>query len=363
MDKSAALKKLEEYVKSGCHLLIPTTQHLDSLSDQFEVIVETVKLSGHPKDRDVYPHENGTYDYKADNWKEGTDVKTAKVRITKQGLNKINILSGIIWSPTLCKDIMDPYNPNRRGYEAVGGVRKPDGTPYFIPKIYAMDLDVEKEKLLALYVKNQNKDYLVARDLLQKKTNIATLCESGAKNRVTREILCLKNFYTVAELDKEFVMVRIIPKLDLTDEYTRRRLIDMQLQALSGIYGMALPSPEPDRRMIEHAAPIDIELVKQSAEDDDNGGCQRPEPENGPGPSLESQVADFVNSTVDDQALTMRTLAKKANYDLSKYLVAAKKASPKEMIQNKRTELFKHLLSLVPAENKEDDVPFDIGRK
>jgi hypothetical protein len=77
-------------------------------------------------------------------------------------------------------------------------------------------------------------------------------------------------------------------------------------------------------------------------------------------PSVESQIADFENSQSGDQAKTLRELAKRTNYDISKYLTAAKKASPMEMSQQKRTELFKHLLSLVPAE---DDIPFDIGRK
>jgi hypothetical protein len=344
MTKDDALKKLKAYADAGCHLLIPTTQHLDSLSDQFAVIIETVKLSGHPKDRDVYPHDNGTYDYQTNNWKK-TDPKIIsgeKVRITKQGLNKLNILSGIIWSPTLCREIRDPDNSGRIAYEAVGGVRKPDGTPYFIPKIYAMDIDVEREKLVSLHKDKKNSDYLVNRDLLQKKGNIATLCESGAKNRVTREVLCLKNFYTVAELEKEFVMARIVPKLDLNDAYTRQRLVDLQLAAMTGIFG----GGEPPRRMIEHAAPIDINMVNESQKDDEPP--ENEHPENAPEQNIESQVTDFTNSDVSDQVKTLDSMAKKINYDIASFLKSAKKDSLTALKPETRIRLFRHLLTLQP---------------
>jgi hypothetical protein len=342
MDKKTALEKLKEFNDKGCHLLIPTTQHLDSLSDQYEVIVESLILSGHPKDRDVYPHENGTYNYNDNNWKNPQTAESQKVRISKQGLNKLNILSGIMWSPTLCREIRDPNVMGRIAYEAVGGVRKPDGTPYFISKIYAMDIEVERQKLESQYAGKSNKDYLVNRDLLQKKSNIATLCESGAKNRVTREVLCLNNFYTVADLKKEFVMARIVPKLDLSDTYTKQRLIDLQLQALTGIYGVP-ESSVPGKKQIEYAAPIDIKLVEDSAR------------EEAPPDHNESLLIDFQNADDAGQVKSIENISKQKGYDLAGYLKRARCENLKVFTVEQRTNLFKHILSLP---DKTNDVPY-----
>lgn len=351
MNKDAAIKKLQEFKARGCHLLIPTTQHVDSLSDQFEIIIDTVLLSGHPKDRDVYPHEGG-YDFNAGKWKcADHQVGNQKVRIAKHGLDKLNITAGMMWSPSMCREIRDPNIAGRIAYEAVGGVRKPDGTPYFISKIYAMDIEVEREKLESLHSGKANKDYCITRDLLQKKSNIATLCESGAKNRVTREILCLENHYTVDDLKKEFVMVRIVPKLDLNDPYTKRRLIDLQLQALTGIYG--LPQQQPDRAQIEYSAPIDIKMVKESSEE------EPPEPETKP-PADETakpgQPFDFEKLDGASQNTILNDLIKTTGYDINGYFTRCKIKTLDDVTGKSRIGLYEHLLTL--KKMNLEDVPY-----
>jgi rhodanese-related sulfurtransferase len=344
MNKSEALKALAKYKESGCHMLIPTTQRIDDLSDQFSIVIDTVLLSGHPKDRDVYPHDNGTYDYKTNDWSNPKTADIQRVRIAKHGLDKLAILSGIIWSPSLCRQIRDPKVEGRIAYEAVGGVRKPDGTPYFIPKIYAMDIEVERQKLASLH---KNDEYKITRDLLQKKSNISTLCESGARNRVTREILCLNNFYTVAELKKEFVMARIVPKLDLNDPYTKRRLVDLQLAAMTGIYGGA----EPPQRMIECEAPIDIKVVEESAAE---------EPLNGKPDAIESAIIDFQNSDELGQCKALTNTATAKGYDLAGYLKKSNVNALTDFSKEKRTDFFKHLVSLPDKGDtkQKDDIPY-----
>ena len=348
MNKEEAVKKLQEFKARGCHMLIPTTQHIDDLSDQFAIMIDTVLLSGHPKNKDVYPHENGTYDYKASDWKNPKIADAQKVRIAKQGINKLNILSGIMWSPSLCRQIRDPKVEGRIAYEAVGGVRKPDGTPYFIPKLYAMDIEVERQKLEFQYRDKpaKDKEYLVGRDLLQKQGNISELCESGAKNRVTREILCLEEPYTVESLRQEFVMARIVPKLDLNDPYTKRRLVDLQLAAMTGIYG----GVEPPRRLIECEAPIDIKVVEESAAE---------EPLNGKIDPIESAIIDFQNSDELNQCKVLTNTANAKGYDLAGYLKRAGGKALTDFSKEKRADFFKHLLSLPDKDQKTNtDVPY-----
>ena len=349
MNKEEALKALDKYKKDGCHMLIPTTQRIDDLSDQFSIVIDTVLLSGHPKDKDVYPHENGTYEYNKNDWKNPAQADAQKVRIAKHGLDKLAILSGIIWSPSLCRQIRDPKVEGRIAYEAVGGVRKPDGTPYFIPKLYAMDIEIERQKLEFQYRDKtaKDKEYLVGRDLLQKKGNISELCESGARNRVTREILCLNGFYTVAELKREFVMARIVPKLDLNDPYTKRRLVDLQLAAMTGIYG----SVEPPQRMIECEAPIDIKVVEESAAE---------EPLNGKPDPVESAIIDFQNSDELGQCKALTNMAFQKGYDLVGYMTKSNRKQLSEFSKEKREDIFKYLIALPDkGDNKpNDDVPY-----
>lgn len=371
MNKDDALKMLQDLRARGCHLLIPTTQHVASLSDQFEIIVESVRLSGHPKDRDVYPHETSAYNYQGGDWKNPAQAKAQTVRLTKHGLEKLNILAGIMWSPSLCREICDPNVPGRIAYEAVGGVRKPDGTPYFISKIYAMDIEVERQKLESLYAKKDasTREYCVTRDLLQKKSNQATLCESGAKNRVTREILNLKNFYTVEEMDREFVMARIVPKLDLKDEYTKRRLIDLQLQALTGIYGVPSAPSVPPRQAIEYAAPIDIKVVEESSQDDEPPAA---DPEPAP-PAAKPEKAEpekqaaapdprataFEKSDTDKQCQLITDRALVVGYVLGDYMARAKKNTLADFTPAGRLGLYKHILAM-PAKPaaQPDDIPY-----
>jgi len=101
----------------------------------------------------------------------GINKQTGEEYWFKFGLDKLATLAGVMWSPSLCREIRDPNIAGRIAYEAVGGVRKPDGTPYFISKIYAMDIEVEREKLVALHKGDEAK---VKNGLLQKKSNIAT---------------------------------------------------------------------------------------------------------------------------------------------------------------------------------------------
>jgi hypothetical protein len=168
---------------------------------------------------------------------------------------------------------------------------------------------------------------------LQKKGNLSELCESGARNRVTREILCLNNFYTVDELKKEFVMARIVPKLDLNDPYTKRRLVDLQLAAMTGIYGGA----EPPQRMIECEAPIDIKIVEESAAE---------EPINGKPDPLESAIIDFQNSDELGQCKSLTNVSIQKGYDLAGYLKRSNVKTLTDFNKEKRTDFFKHLLSL-----------------
>jgi rRNA maturation protein Nop10 len=217
-----------------------------------------------------------------------------------------------------------------------------------------MDLDVEQRKLEMQYKDNKNKDYLISRDLLQKEVNMEKLCESGAKDRVIRELLGVGKPYTLKEIALEFVMVRIVPKFDMQDEYTRKRLIDIKLASMAGVYGMGpslLPEPAKPQDVIEVAAPIDITNEQNGGQtppaDDIPNFSSSPEPE----PELdtgESQVVDFNSMEIAEQEKTLQKMAAAARYDLTSYCTKSGKRSVSELKPETREKLFRHLAG-IPA--------------
>ncbi len=254
--QKTAYERLKEFEQRGCHMLIPSAISVEDIAPGFALIVEPVLLKAHPRDKDVYAHESSQYDYKKDDWKEKV-TGAELVRIHKQGFDRLAQAAKVDWLPA--QIVRDPNVAGRMMASVEGMIRTSTGELYRVQDIAGMDLDIEMEKLEAQYYRDEEdrrkKKWLVDRDFLQKKANQAKLCISGAKNRVIKQLLCLRNTYSVAELAKEFVAVRIVPRLDTSDEYTRRRLVDVQIAAMAGIYGL-IPNDHKPQQQIEMVAPV-----------------------------------------------------------------------------------------------------------
>ena len=260
MAQKSAFERLKEFEAKGCHMLIPSAISVEDIAPGFALIVEPVLLKAHPRDRDVYAHESAQFDQKAGEWKPEFKTGNELVRLTKQGMDRLAQAAKVDWLPA--QIVRDPNVAGRMMASVEGMIRTSTGELYRVQDIAGMDLDIEMEKLEAQYYRNaedrKNKKWLVDRDFLQKKANQPKLCISGAKNRVIKQLLCLRNTYTVAELAREFVAVRIVPRLDTSDEYTRRRLVDVQIAAMAGIYGL-VPNNAPAQQQIEMVAPVAAE--------------------------------------------------------------------------------------------------------
>jgi hypothetical protein len=370
-------KELEMYKKEGANLLMPSTHYVEGLSKFHAVVVDAVRLDPDPDMGDVYdPRDDGKFLRD----KAGVLNPLKKVRLSKQGLNKLTNTAGIIWSPSQSHPITDRSNRNYVAFRAVGGIRKPDGQPLFYAATYDLDLELEEEKLRDKYesqadntIPNTNPprlwrgdkshaeyvEYCVKRDMFQKRSNALKLCESGAKNRVIREVLGLKNAYTIAELQKPFVMARIVFQPDYNDKEVRNRLLDAHIAAMTGIYGLPQPpiagfAPQE----IQETEPIDV-VATEEDKANGNGNGAPPEPPD-PDP-LESQVTDFHNSSNADQLMTITKLSFKKAYDLAGFQTKSKK-NIGEMSPAKLEGLFRHLISLPDPTAQEDfDVPFEMG--
>ena len=352
MTKSKAdlTTELEVYKKQGANLLMPSTQ-IEGLSEFHAPVIEKVTLSSNPGDGDVYPHS------------DEDDPNKQKFRLTKQALMKLSVCAGIIWSVSETRRVDDGSNRNYVCYQAVGGLKKADGTPIFFKAQYDMDFEVVEAELRALYEKKttgqwaKNKspkekaeyvEYCITRDMLQKRKHKLKLAEAGAMNRVVREILGLKNTYSIAELAKPFVMARIVFRPDYSDKDVKAKMIDAHIKAMTGVYGDSAIA-----NVTRETAAIDITPIPEDEESPDNGNSKEPVD------TLESSVIDFQNSDDFGQCKALTDMANRVGYDLNDFMKRAKVKTLTVFSAEKRIDLFKHLLSLPEkGEQPLDDVPY-----
>lgn len=343
--------ELEVMKTEGANLLMPST-HIAGLSEFHSPVVEKVLLSSNKDDGDVYPHSGEE------------DGDKAKFRLTKQALMKLSVCAGIIWSPTETKRTDNRADRNYVSFAAVGGIKKADGQPVFFKAEYDLDFEVIEEQLRESYEQKAKKykkdatakekseyvDFCVKRDLLQKRQHKLKLAESGAMNRVVREILGLKNAYTKAELAKPFVMVRIVFRPDYNDKEVKKQLIAAHIQSMTGIYGRQVMDAT-----IQESEPIDITPIKD--DDLDPPGDKQPDPP--PVDPIEKQAIDFEASSPEEQAKTIIQLGTRKGYDLAGYLKRGGLKNIEELKAEQKSGLFKHLLTLVDTPKKDDgDIPF-----
>lgn len=230
--------EIEKARTAGANLLMPSTR-IEGLSEFHSPVLEMVKISANPDDGDVYDHDN-----------VDASSPKKKYRLTKQAIMKLTVCAGVIWSPSESKRVDNRSDRNYICYQAVGGIKKADGTPVFFKAESDLDFELVDQELRELYegkakwLKKGEKpnerpataqekaeyiEYCVKRDLLQKRKFGLRLCEASAMNRVARELLGLKQAYTKTELAQPFVMVRIVFKPDYNDKQVKAAILDAHI--------------------------------------------------------------------------------------------------------------------------------------
>jgi hypothetical protein len=341
---------LEKYKGKAINLLLPVT-HIAGLSEFHAVAVSEVTINTDPDAGEVYPDDESD---------EKGDKK--KYRFHKTAYLRISACAGLQWSPS--QSGIEKMDRDYIAFKSVAYLLMPDGQPYaFVghDDIDFLNLDDDlrekytkkseaKDKQGNYYKRTEKErreyvDYCVSRDIRFKRSHKLALVETGAMERVIKGILALKNSYTLEELKRPFVIARVVYRPDYSNEMTRRMAVNQGNAAALDIFGPATKQTH------------DITPIPEEKEPGDAG--------NGTGPgqppdTTESQVLDFTNATVDDQATTLYELARRKGYDLQAFLVKSKLAAPMGMKPERRAEMFRYLLGLPdPQQKPVDDVPFD----
>ena len=354
---------LEKFKKDGANVLLPSTR-IEGLSEWHEPVIDQVTLSPDPKDGDVYLQEKG-----------GTN-KPAKYAISRQGLLKLSGCAGVIWHTGETRRVDNCQDKDYVCFQATGGVRKADGTPFFYQANYDLDFEVIEDEIEEGYVsKRANYDrkpqdfswwhkmssesqdaYInkcIRRDLLQKRKHKLKLAESGAMNRVIRALLSLKTTYTQPELEKPFVLARIIIKPDFNDKEVRKQLMTAAIQSMTGIYGGREALPEavtlPHEEIIELPSEEEPIILPEGDEPEDDTPDGEPEGDDDPKSGAE---ADFRLADDDEQIKILMVLAKQKGYDLKSL------SKPLAEFEQKHRLGFRAKLMEMDDDIPDDDIPF-----
>jgi hypothetical protein len=375
---------LEDFRAAGAHLLLPST-HISELPRFHKIVVDEVYLSPQTDEGDVYPQQTG-------------GSGPTKYAPTRQGLMKLANAAGVMWDPARCQRLDDRNDKDYVVFQAVGGIKKIDGSPLFFKAEYDLDFEVVEEEIrenyenkARMYDKDRNKygwwhkmdgdaqeayiEKCIRRDVLQRRKHKAKLAETGAMTRVIRALLGLKSAYTAKELEKPFIVVRTVFQPDYSDPETKRQIAAASVQAVAGIFGPI--RQQPQLRLVDPAndVPYNTQDVPEDTDDprftnDDqavyedkpNAGIEDPDP----------QTADFLALDVEGRIACISEAAKAVGMADSKamwkfYTSQTGKQPPKSVKAMPRADmlaLFQALMSLPPvAPPKADPEPEQAERE
>jgi len=377
---------LEDFLADGAHLLLPST-YVSELPLYHKIVVDRVFLNPDPKEGDVYMQVRG-----------GGNNGPSKFAPSHRGLMKLANAAGIMWDPSRCMRLDDRRDRNYVVYQAVGGIKKMDGSPAFLKAEYDLDFEVVEEEIRENYEKKGKKygkdpkrfgwwhkmdgpaqeaylEDFIRRDVLHKRKHKLKLAESGAMDRVTRHLLGLKSTYTAKELDKPFIAVRTIFQPDYDNPETKKQIAAASIQAVAGVFGpskQAAPlrlveptidvTPPPESEFPEEVPEAPEEMEPEPEDSPPDGGEEYPDP----------AVADFLALDYEQRLSCIGDAAKQRGIEDQKalwtfYQEQTGKQPPKKikmMPEKDMVALFEALMSLLPvapAEEEplvEDDIPF-----
>jgi len=235
---TAQIAVLNQYDRTKYNVLAPLSIH--ALSPFHTVGVEIVELSADPSKGDCFKTGSSKT---AQGWQ---DV----LALSKVGLLKLGDAAGIVWDVNECKRLDNFQNPLYVAYQAQGRIRRPDGTWIKVRSTKELDLDVIREEIRdrvegdknSAELTSEQKDAKVFKEWIQRRKHKVALCETGAMNRVLRQLLKIKSGYTPEELRKPFVIARV--DLDLSANPALREAFRIKvMQDVDDLFGGGGPEP------------------------------------------------------------------------------------------------------------------------
>lgn len=176
--------QIESYMKQNMHVLSPYLRtKFDSFMPGARPDVQTTWLDPNPDNPDVY---------------SSTDKK-GELGLSKIALEKLAKLAGVIITKSV--RIVNIDHPHVSEYAVHGKIQRLDGTWHFDTASGSYDLRDGSPQAKAM----------TPARLAKARIHIQALAESKAKLRLIRSILGVKHSYSLKELEKPFVVVKLVP--------------------------------------------------------------------------------------------------------------------------------------------------------
>lgn len=200
--------------------------------------------------------------------------RPGKYALTALGLGRIKDAAGLQVVASRKTDRQRDPNTGHLyvEWQVVAGVRQPNGEVVFMPASASLDTaDFADERTHAyeeqirenrhLYKfgpkkgkpRFESKDVpdMVRRDVIQIKAKLEERVETLALNRAIRKLLSLKQVYTEEEIQREFVVPRLIYRPDLTDPVQLEWVQVEGSRAVAALYGGSPLSSTNEERLAD----------------------------------------------------------------------------------------------------------------
>ncbi|MFH2074228.1 MAG: hypothetical protein ABIJ57_02600 [Pseudomonadota bacterium] len=354
----AARKELAAAIKNGDNLLMPSDS-LNNVPPMHKVTVERVKLSPNPDDRDVYLQQG----------KDDDEDGKKRFALTKDGLLKLSSCAGVQWDYDHSGRLDRMESPSYLSWRMVGAVQRLDGGWLPLQGSYDLDFDVISEQVEEQKRSNASRywskkdwwkkmdkaaqDAYIAKkvkeEVLMFKRHKVARCETGAMLRAIRGLLNVKGTYSAVELQKPFVIARLVFQPDYADPIIKAQAVALAFKAMQGVYGIsqgpaqfqprALPAQVVDMEQ-DGSGGYDMSEAERADPGSDQGSAEEVTPEQ-----------EYAAANKDGKVRIIEMLIKRKGYNI------AKLARPvDEYSEEKLGPFFEHLLSL-PDKPADDDIP------
>lgn len=278
--------RIMAWKEKGYHVLSPAIQ-ISNFAPGYGVNASMVLLDYNVDPSsgagvDVY-FDKATMNGKGDN-RDGSEQRG----VSKIGLNKIASAAGVSW---VKGERVDPLViQNLWIYRVLGVYLAYDGTPQTIPGEKEIDYrdgsaqigEWSREAWDAVMRKNdkvpagQQQKHINGwsdRRVRNARTNGAERAETGAMERAIRT-LGIKHVYTITELKRPFVALRVCPIMDMTDPAVRRMVAEGQMGGVAKLYAQQHQprqleaAQDPVRFSTERLRPAVAEPLRQEMRQD-----------------------------------------------------------------------------------------------
>lgn len=236
---------LRDWQAAGCHVLSPFTQ-FSGIAQSYGLVVSVVLINPDKAAGEVYDNAGGKLAY----------LKHNERALAKIGLRKIAEGAGISTDQTTRTD--DRRTPNFWEFKGIAEYRGVDGSPIRRSATKEWDLRDGSAQLRGW----------TAAQVLEARKHGARNCEARAINAAIRESGCgIKQAYTVDELARPFVVVRVAFQPDMSDPAIKAMVTTANLSATAALYPGARhheapppilidsdPHPDPEPRRVGASA-------------------------------------------------------------------------------------------------------------